>query len=243
MSTEEDQPVSPQPSDSVTTFGTTTNIATENADGPLGPASSHCTVTTTASPPTSPLPDLIPNHPTPIFIPNPGLLSQMMEIGLPMEEASRCLYFTGNCSVIMALDWLEDHSNMVITEHDESYSLDMEEEMMLILVVNTSLNLSSGKLSLASAKATARLIIHVKETLGMETVVMWNQCGRITEVRGSKDSQEMERILAQVEIDRKEGMVRLMADFNKEGREREVLAVFGEVEDLQDMLGHLAIVK
>ena len=119
----------------------------------------------------------------------------------------------------------------------------MEEEMMLMLVVNTSLNLSSGKLSLASAKATARLIIHVKETLGMETVVMWNQCGRITEVRGAKDSQEMERILAQVEIDRKEGMVRLMADFNKEGREREVLAVFGEVEDLQDMLGHLPIVK
>jgi len=190
-----------------------------------------------------------------------------------MVEASRGLFFTGNCSVRMALDWLEDEngemepteeeieafrdyghpqSNMVlmreIMEHDdESDSLDMEEEMMLMLVVNTSLNLSPGKMSLAGAKATARLIVHVKETLGMESVVMWDQCGRITEVRGAKDSQEMERILAQVEIDRKEGMIRLMADFNKqwagEDREREVLAVFGEVEDLQDMMGHLPIIK
>eukprot|EP00092_Neocalanus_flemingeri_P019600 GFUD01021232.1.p1 GENE.GFUD01021232.1~~GFUD01021232.1.p1 ORF type:complete len:268 (-),score=105.46 GFUD01021232.1:76-879(-) len=267
MSTEEDQSIShPEHSTSPT-------IVTENVDEP---ASSPCTVSSTASPPTSPLPHLIPNHSgstllmQETFVVDPDLLSELVDIGVPLEGARRALLFTGNCSVDRAINWLQEEDmdmetpiekemealreaghpgrNLVgmkrfIDQDEDSDSCDMEEEMemMLLLVVNLSLNLSPGKMSLAGAKATARLTLQMKDEFGLETLFMWGQCGRNTEVRGVQDSQEMERIWEQVQ------MCSLLSDFVRQSRsdvrDKEVLAVFGDVDDLQEVLGHLPLVK
>eukprot|EP00092_Neocalanus_flemingeri_P047658 GFUD01054082.1.p1 GENE.GFUD01054082.1~~GFUD01054082.1.p1 ORF type:complete len:266 (-),score=104.40 GFUD01054082.1:79-876(-) len=265
MSTEEDHSIShPEHSASPT-------IVTENVDEP---ASYPCTVSSTASPPTSPLPHLIPNHygstllMQETFVADPDLLSELVDIGVPLEGARRALLFTGNCSVDRAINWLQEVDmdmetpiekemealreaghpgrNLVdmkrfIDQDEDSDSCDMEEEMMLMLVVNLSLNLSPGKMSLAGAKATARLTIQMKDEFGLETLFMWGQCGRNTEVRGVQDSQEMERIWEQVQ------RCSLLSDFSKQSRsdvrDKEVLAVFGDVDDLQEVLGHLPLVK
>eukprot|EP00092_Neocalanus_flemingeri_P037766 GFUD01041114.1.p1 GENE.GFUD01041114.1~~GFUD01041114.1.p1 ORF type:complete len:268 (-),score=102.63 GFUD01041114.1:62-865(-) len=267
MSTEEDQSIS-QPEHSASPI-----IVTENLDEP---ASSPCTVSSTASPPTSPLPHLIPNHACSTllmqetFVADPDLLSQLVDIGAPLEGARKALLFTGNYSMERAIKWLQEEDrdmetpiekemeairdachpgrNLVdmrefIDQNEDSDSFDMEEdmEMMLMLVVDLSLNLSPGKMSLAGAKATARLTLQVKEVLGLETLFIWGQCGRNTEVRGVKDSQEMERIWEQVQ------MCSLLSDFGRQSRsdvrDKEVLAVFGDVDDLQEVLGHLPLVK
>eukprot|EP00092_Neocalanus_flemingeri_P069666 GFUD01085426.1.p1 GENE.GFUD01085426.1~~GFUD01085426.1.p1 ORF type:complete len:264 (+),score=101.60 GFUD01085426.1:85-876(+) len=263
MSTEEDR--------SISHHSTSPTIVTENVDEP---ASSPCTVSCTASPPTSPLPHLIPNHSgstllmQETFVVDPDLLSELVDIGVPLERARRALLFTGNCSVDRAINWLQEvdmdmetpiekemealreaghpgRNLMVmkrfIDQDEDSDSCDMEEEMMLLLVVNLSLNLSPGKMSLAGAKATARLTIQMKDEFGLETLFMWGQCGRNTEVRGVQDSQEMERIWEQVQ------RCSLLSDFSKQSRsdvrDKEVLAVFGDADDLQEVLGHLTLVK
>ena len=126
-----------------------------------------------------------------------------------MEVARRALFFTGNCSAQLAVSWLMDE-NRVMSMHNvdemdaakeafdkdpgrnfgmtremlqEEEDSDMEEEIeiTLMLLVNKSLNMSSGQMSLAGARATARIIKKVKEAVGMETVAMWDQCGRKTE--------------------------------------------------------------
>ena len=213
------------------------------------------------------------------FIPNRSLLSKLEEIGVPLEGARRALFYTGNRSVGLAINWLmEDRDldtpleedmdairescdghqgrNVVITREmmgeEEEDDSDMEEDMelMLVLLVNKSLNLSAGKMSLAGARATARLIMQVKEVMGMETVVMWDQCGRNTEVRGVEDTKEMETIFHQVKMMDLMGFMglQLLVDFDQqwtgeEGEERKVLAVFGEMEEVQDMLGQLPAVR
>ena len=226
----------------------------------------------------------MPNHHTMLmqqktFIPNRSLLSKLEEIGVPLEGARRALFYTGNRSVGLAINWLmEDRDldtpveedieaigesfdghqgrNVVITreimgeEEDDDSDMEEDMELMLVLLVNKSLNLSAGKMSLAGARATARVTMLVKEVMGMETVVMWDQCGRNTEVRGVEDTKEMETIFHQVKMmDHMAFMgLQLLVDYDQqltgeEGEERKVLAVFGEMEEVQDMLGHLPAVR
>ena len=79
----------------------------------------------------------------------------------------------------------------------------------------------------------------------METVAMWDQCGRKTEVREVDDTKEMEGILQLVKMG--QTGIRFIVDVDhqwmSEGQERKVMAIFGEMEELEDMLGHLAIVS
>ena len=112
-----------------------------------------------------------------------------------------------------------------------------------MLLVNKSLNMSSGQMSLAGARATARIIKKVKEAVGMETVAMWDQCGRKTEVREVDDTKQMEGLLQLVKMG--QSGLRFIVDFDqqwiKDGQERKVMTIFGEMEELEDMFGHLAI--
>ena len=249
----------------------------ENEDNP---SSSPCTLSSTASPPTSPPTLLMPNHHTMLmqqktFIPNRSLLSKLEEIGVPLEGARRALFYTGNRSVGLAINWLmEDRDldtpveedieaigesfdghqgrNVVITreimgeEEDDDSDMEEDMELMLVLLVNKSLNLSAGKMSLAGARATARVTMLVKEVMGMETVVMWDQCGRNTEVRGVENAKEMETIFYQVKMMDNMG-VRIVVDSDQqwtgEEEEMKVMAVFGETEEVQDMIGHLSFVR
>ena len=207
----------------------------------------------------------MPNHHTLLrqetFIPNNVLLSKLMEIGVSVEVARRALFYTGNCSVTLAVNWLMDENRVMVMQNEdqgrmfsmsremmrEEEDSDMEEEIeiALMLLVNKSLNMSSGQMSLAGARATARIIKKVKEAVGMETVAMWDQCGRKTEVREVDDTKEMEGILQLVKMGQT-GM-RFIVDVDhqwmSEGQERKVMAIFGEMEELEDMLGHLAIVS
>merc|ERR1719318_2450636 len=104
------------------------------------------------------------------FIPNRSLLSKLQEIGVPLERAMTALFYTENRSVGLAINWLlEDRDsdtaadenvegfreacdghqgrNVVITRGmmEEKDDSDMEEELELVLVllVNKSLNLSA----------------------------------------------------------------------------------------------------
>ena len=203
------------------------------------------------------------------------MLSNLLELDVPLEGARRALFYTSNSSTMAALDWLSEEERDMVTPVEEEIEMlreaflenpargnvvfvgggmyhevdsdSMEEEMefVLMLVVNTSLNLTPGKMSLAGAKATARLIPQVKESLGMDSLMMWDQCGRTTEVRGARDSEEMEMICQQVETEWKGMMIMVEFDKNRtrEGEERQVLAVFGEMDDLHEVLGELPLVK
>ena len=71
---------------------------------------------------------------------------------------------------------------MMRGEEGDDSDMEVDIELMLVLFVKKSLNLSAGMLSLAGVRATTKLTLQVEEL--METVAMWNQNGLNTENRG-----------------------------------------------------------
>merc|ERR1719347_1522968 len=108
------------------------------------------------------------------FNANDDLISKLMEMGVTPNMARLALFHSGNRSVELALQWLLENRNLAIIDQgindliEEEYDSDMDRmETTLLLLVNKSLNLSSGEMSLAGAKATARIMKQVKDLLEM----------------------------------------------------------------------------
>merc|ERR1719233_430085 len=108
--------------------------------------------------------------------------------------------------------------------------------MMLMLLVNESLDMSPGQIGSATARASARIMKQVKDIIGKEVATMWNQCGRRTEVKGIENSKEMENIVNTVRSPEFNLLVEF--DDNWEGEdERKVMAIFGNSEDMEVLFG------
>ncbi|CAH0692006.1 unnamed protein product [Spodoptera exigua] len=53
------------------------------------------------------LPDTAPETPAPVF--DEGLLSQLLDMGFPLEACKKALYYTNNCGMEAASNWLMEH--------------------------------------------------------------------------------------------------------------------------------------
>lgn len=224
-------------------------------------SSLSCSLSSSGSPPASP-PSLLPPGQD-IFTPNPLLLHQMREQGIPLSLAKEALFRTGNCAEKMdlAMQWIMEVNQdnlirnsalveggnviigqMVEEEDDsemESEDSDMESDMMLMLLVNESLNLSSAEMSLAGARATAKMMKQVKEVMGVETMALWCQWGRKTVVKEVVNTEEMYSIKSLALSGQLTYLVEFDQQWVKKGEERQVMALFGDIGELELLFGNL----
>ena len=117
-----------------------------------------------------------------------------------------------------------------------------ELEISLVMVVNQSIRLTRGQLAVASSKAAARVMVEAKDAPGMDMLSLWDQCGRQTTVRAASSSEEMEDI-ACVIMDSEELSKSIFMDWVEMGDvwfEKKVLAIFGDIDDIDEYIGHLA---
>jgi len=256
------------------TASTEFNISDGDLEG--SSSSSPCTLSHSESPPSSPSTyaefiiqsqqDIIFGHAP--FVPDMNILPHLINLGVPFEEAKKALFFTGNCSFNLAVNWLESgnrnlessleeelmqmrediirghNQSMFIPSHIDEFESDIDEgiDFGFVLLVNMSLNLSPGTLGLAGSRATARVTMLVKEHWGLDPLLFWDQFdGKYTEVRGVVDSEELTYIYHNLQSSQ---------DFHKylcafdtasigENSERKVLGVFGDMDDLSELYEHL----
>jgi len=236
-------------------------------------SSSPCTISTSSSPSTSPPYAFLPNPYALLwqqsFIPNHEVLMELLEIGVPLEGAKRALFYTGNCSLDMALRWLKDGEQDLETPVEEEiesikemlrYNIENgsmselmqdvssdisdvceELEISLVIVINHFIGLTRGQMALASSKATARVMVQAKDAPGMDMLSLWDQCGRQTTVRAVSHSEELEDI-ANLILDSEEISKSIFMDWvelSDKWCEKKVLALFGDIDDINEYVGHL----
>jgi len=194
----------------------------------------------TSSEPSS-LPGLVAQSELPD--PDPSMLCIIVSKGVPETLARFALRVTRNRSVAEAIHWI----NNINDDEEEEDGMNLD-DIVMVLIVNSSLSMSSGRMYVESARAVARLSLRVKDEVGLEMLELVDQ--GTSEVRLAQDKRHMEDIMETVEMSRMEAASNcLMASFSRdveagvgeEASERYVMAIFGEAADVEELVGSLSL--
>ena len=193
----------------------------------------------TSSEPSS-LPGLVPSPQLPS--PDPSMLCIIVSKGVPENLANVALQVTRNRSVAEAIHWINNiHDD---DEEEEGMNLD---DIVLVLIVNSSLAMSPGRMYVEGARAVARLSLMVKDEFGLEMLELVDQGS--SEVRLATDSRHMEDVMETIEMSRMDGMSNyLTASFSRDSMtddeevsDKYVMAIFGDAADIEELVGSLPL--
>ena len=121
------------------------------------------------------------------------------------------------------------------------------DDIVLVLIVNSSLAMSPGRMYVEGARAVARLSLMVKDEFGLEMLELVDQGS--SEGRLATDSRHMEDVMETIEMSRMDGMSNyLTASFSRDSMtddeevsDKYVMAIFGDAADIEELVGSLPL--
>lgn len=195
---------------------------------------------------------------------NENCLDELINLGIDKNTAKKALYHTSNDSVEKALDWIFSNPNAVdlckttleedlgIETVNQLYSeinlndrsAELNENYKMVFVINTSLNMSLGKTCSQTAHAALAIINDIVKERFIAGYQKWIMTGETKIVLAAESTQQLEQLKEQAAS---LGLAnQIITDAGRteiSSGSKTVLALFGSIEQVDKVTGHLKLLK